>query len=124
MGSELSRPGADASAEAEPPEPSPDHGQAATIGRASALPPMVSEQRHVRAATWQHRGQRRGRVYTRAPWSAGRGGSSTPALSDTESETSVSDAGSISRSSSTNRVKRTISEASDCSELGEEVPCA
>ena len=60
-------------------------------------------------------------MYTRAPWSAGRGGSSTPALSDTESETSVSDAGSISRSSSTNRVKRTISEASDCSELGEEV---
>ena len=85
-----------------------------------AVPPAVSDERHRRAHTWQHRGQQR-RVYTRAPWPA-RGGSSTPGPSDTESEASVSESGGLSRTGSSNRVKRSISEASDCSELGEDRP--
>jgi len=85
-----------------------------------AVPPAVCDERHRRANTWQHRGQQRS-VYTRAPWPA-RGGSSTPGPSDTESEASVSESGGLSRTGSSNRVKRSISEASDCSELGEDQP--
>ena len=85
-----------------------------------AVPPAVCDERHRRAHTWQHRGQQRS-VYTRAPWPA-RGGSSTPGPSDTESEASVSESGGLSRTGSSNRVKRSISEASDCSELGEDRP--
>ena len=94
---------------------------AVTMGRAAshtALSRMATEQRHARAATWQHRGQQR-RTRPGHPW-PGRGGSSTPALSDSESEAGFSDASGISRSGSSARVKRTFSEASDCSEMGDD----
>jgi len=69
--------------------------------------------RRARAATWQHRGQRR-RAYLNTPWQ-GRGGSGCPsAHSDTDSEGGQSE-------SSCSGMKRTFTE-SDCSGMEEEMP--
>eukprot|EP00966_Prymnesium_polylepis_P151957 3510138-Prymnesium_polylepis.1 len=65
---------------------------------------------HARAATWQHRGQRR-RQYVRAPWPSVHKSSSTH--SDTESDGGLSE-------SSCSGMKRTFTETSDCSTLEEE----
>ena len=121
MGGDLSRPEAADEGDAPPPDldaTAPKSQMAMSrSASAQALPPMAAEQRHSRAATWQHRGQQR-RVYTRAPWGPR---SNANTLSDSESEASFSEAsGPLSAGSHSSRVKRTFSEASDCSELGQE----
>ena len=100
------------------------HEAAAASGEASpeqiVVPPSALHQRQERAATWHHRGQQQ-RMYEHTPWPRSANGPSTQ-HSDSESEASFDHnsgpPSSLSRTSSSARLKRSFSQHSDCSDIG------